>query len=79
MNYDNLHELIARYENSIDRIYNADHDELFKWRAMLPGRALRMIMRLLKLSPHMDKHRKKSKDFKSKSLAFRNSKVFQTV
>lgn len=34
MNYDNLHELIARYENSIDRIYNADHDELFKWRAM---------------------------------------------
>lgn len=34
MNYDNLHELIARYENSIDRIYNADHDELFKWRTM---------------------------------------------
>ncbi len=34
MNSDNLHELIGRYESSIDRIYNAEHDELFKWRAM---------------------------------------------
>ena len=34
MNYDNLHELINRYESNINRIYNAEHDELFKWRAM---------------------------------------------
>lgn len=34
MNYENLHELIKRYEQNIDRIYNSDHDELFKWRAM---------------------------------------------
>ena len=34
MNYENLHELINRYENDLDRIYNAKHDELFKWRAM---------------------------------------------
>lgn len=34
MNYDNLHELINRYENDLERIYNAEHDELFKWRAM---------------------------------------------
>lgn len=34
MNKDNLHELINRYEASIDLIYNEDHDELFKWRAM---------------------------------------------
>ena len=33
MNTDNLHELIKQYENDIDRIYNAEHDELFKWRA----------------------------------------------
>ena len=34
MNTDNLHELIDRYESKIDKIYNAEHDELFKWRAM---------------------------------------------
>ena len=34
MNYDNLHELINRYENGIDKIYNAEHNELFKWKAM---------------------------------------------
>ena len=34
MNSDNLHELIRRYEDNIDKIYNAEHDELFKWKAM---------------------------------------------
>ena len=34
MNIENLHELINRYEEHIDTIYNADHDELFKWKAM---------------------------------------------
>ena len=34
MNTDNLHELIDRYESKIDKIYDAEHDELFKWRAM---------------------------------------------
>ena len=34
MNTDNLHELIDRYESKIDKIYNAENDELFKWRAM---------------------------------------------
>ena len=34
MNTDNLHELIDRYETKIDKIYSAEHDELFKWRAM---------------------------------------------
>ena len=34
MNTDNLHELIDRYEAKIDKIYDMDHDELFKWRAM---------------------------------------------
>lgn len=34
MNTDNLHELIRRYEDHIDKIYNAEHDELFKWKAM---------------------------------------------
>lgn len=34
MNTDNLHELIDRYESKIDKIYNAEHNELFKWRAM---------------------------------------------
>ena len=38
MNYDNLHELINRYESNIDCIYNAEHDELFKWRAMFVWR-----------------------------------------
>ena len=33
MNYENLHELIHRYEAEIDRLYNEKHDELFKWRA----------------------------------------------
>ena len=34
MNTDNLHELIDRYESKIDKIYNVEHDELFKWRAI---------------------------------------------
>lgn len=34
MNTDNLHELIRRYEDHVDKIYNAEHDELFKWKAM---------------------------------------------
>lgn len=34
MNKDNLHELINRYEDNIDMIYNEEHDELFKWKAM---------------------------------------------
>ena len=34
MNYDNLHELINRYESEIDTPYNQEHDELFKWRAL---------------------------------------------
>ncbi len=38
MNTENLHELIRRYENSLDRIYGAEHDELFKWRAMATWR-----------------------------------------
>ena len=28
MNADNLHELISRYEEHIDTIYNEEHDEL---------------------------------------------------
>ncbi len=34
MNVVNLHELINRYEENIDVIYNDEHDELFKWKAM---------------------------------------------
>lgn len=34
MNSENLHELINRYEDNLDLIYNEEHDELFKWRAM---------------------------------------------
>ena len=34
MNTDNLHALIDRYEENMDKIYSAEHDELFKWRAM---------------------------------------------
>ena len=34
MNVEVLHKLIDRYEESIDTLYNDDHDELFKWRAM---------------------------------------------
>lgn len=32
MNYDNLHEIINRYENDLEVVYGA-HNELFKWRA----------------------------------------------
>ena len=38
MNLENLHELIQRYENSIDWLYGTEHDELFKWRAMATWR-----------------------------------------
>ena len=34
MNMENLHELINRYEANIDMLYNEEHDELFKWRAI---------------------------------------------
>ena len=34
MNLDNLHELINRYEEDLNTIYNDEHDELFKWRGM---------------------------------------------
>ena len=34
MNTDNLHELINRYEEHIDTIYSAEHDELFKWKSL---------------------------------------------
>ena len=34
MNYDNLHELINRYEAHFDELNGPEHDELFKWRAM---------------------------------------------
>lgn len=33
MNYDILHRLIDRYEEKIDKIYNKDNYELFKWQA----------------------------------------------
>ena len=33
MNYDNLHELINRYEEKIDILYGTEHYELFKWEA----------------------------------------------
>ncbi len=34
MNRANLHELISRYESNLDLLYNEEHDELFKWRAL---------------------------------------------
>ena len=34
MNIDNLHKLINQYEENIETLYNDEHDELFKWRAM---------------------------------------------
>ena len=35
MNYDNLHELISRYEANMSLLYEeSSNDELFKWRAM---------------------------------------------
>lgn len=34
MNIDNLHEVINRYEENLDIIYDDEHDELFKWRAI---------------------------------------------
>ncbi len=34
MNTENLHELIRRYEENLDMLYGAKHDELFKWRSM---------------------------------------------
>ena len=34
MNTTNLHELINRYEASLDYIYDSEHCELFKWWAM---------------------------------------------
>ena len=34
MNIDNLHELINRYEENLDRLYKTESYELFKWEAM---------------------------------------------
>lgn len=34
MNLDNLKTLIQCYEDNLELIYNSDHDELFKWRAV---------------------------------------------
>lgn len=34
MNLENLNLLINRYEENIDLIYNKEHDELFKWKAV---------------------------------------------
>ena len=34
MNYENLHELINRYEQNIDYLYGTEHYELFKWEAV---------------------------------------------
>lgn len=34
MNYENLHELINRYEQNIDDLYGTEHYELFKWEAV---------------------------------------------
>lgn len=34
MNTENLHELINRYEAKLDKLYDKNNDELFKWRAM---------------------------------------------
>ena len=32
MNYDNLHELVSRYEEKTDILDGTDHYELFKWK-----------------------------------------------
>lgn len=34
MNNQNLHELIDRYEKNFEYVNNAEHDEIFKWRAV---------------------------------------------
>ena len=34
MNYDNLHELINRYEENFYLVNNSENDEIFKWRAI---------------------------------------------
>ena len=34
MNIENLKTLIQSYEDNLDLIYNSEHDELFKWRAV---------------------------------------------
>ena len=34
MNTENLHELINRYESKLDFLYNSEHHELFKWKAV---------------------------------------------
>lgn len=38
MHTQNLHELIARYEEAMEWIYSPAHDELFKWRAVATWR-----------------------------------------
>ena len=38
MNYENLHELINRYESNIPLIYDGEGQELFKWKAMYTWR-----------------------------------------
>lgn len=39
MNYEILNELIDRYESNLDLLYNEEHDELFKWKAIKTFRA----------------------------------------
>ena len=34
VNIDNLHELINRYEENLDRLYRTESYELFKWEAI---------------------------------------------
>lgn len=34
MNFDNPKILIKCYEDNLELIYNQEHDELFKWRAV---------------------------------------------
>lgn len=34
MNFNNLHEIINRYEENFDMVNNKDHDEIFKWKAI---------------------------------------------
>ena len=50
MNADILHELIDRYELNIDKIYNAEHNELFKWRVMKTWREERQCSMSLVIS-----------------------------
>ena len=43
MNTDNLRELINRYEAKIDKLYNEENDEIFKWKAEYTGTVLLLL------------------------------------